>query len=139
MDYQNYLFTQRRTQGINAHALVFFCAHADTKILVFGSAGNSSGFWVPQITQCEKVIKWSIPFKLVFLFEVNSAQSLLLLLFWSKLFAVFLDNLSDNKMVPQYCSYGSAGMPAVPVTIFMSVNMTLSTCNSLHIKLKMSL
>ena len=27
---------------------------------------------------------------------------------------------SDIKMVPQYCSYGSAGVPAVPATIFMS-------------------
>ena len=24
------------------------------------------------------------------------------------------------KMVPQYCSYGFAGVPAVPATIFMS-------------------
>ena len=29
-------------------------------------------------------------------------------------------NSSDIKMVPQYCSYGSAGVPAVPATIFMS-------------------
>ena len=29
-------------------------------------------------------------------------------------------NLSDIKMVPQYCSNGSAGVPAVPATIFMS-------------------
>ena len=27
-------------------------------------------------------------------------------------------------MVPQYCSYGSAGMPAVPATIFMSARDT---------------
>ena len=26
-------------------------------------------------------------------------------------------------MVPQYCSYGSAGVPAVPATIFMSGSM----------------
>ena len=31
-------------------------------------------------------------------------------------------NSLDIKMVPQHCSYGSAGVPAVPVTIFMSVN-----------------
>ena len=29
-------------------------------------------------------------------------------------------NSSDIKMVPQYCSYGSPGMPVVPETIFMS-------------------
>ena len=29
-------------------------------------------------------------------------------------------NSSDIKMVPQYCSYGSAGVPAVPATIFLS-------------------
>ena len=29
-------------------------------------------------------------------------------------------NSSDNKKIPQYCSYGSAGVPAVPATIFMS-------------------
>ena len=29
-------------------------------------------------------------------------------------------NSSDIKMVPQYWSYGSAGVPAVPATIFMS-------------------
>ena len=29
-------------------------------------------------------------------------------------------NSSDIKMVPQYCSYGSTGVPAVPATIFMS-------------------
>ena len=28
-------------------------------------------------------------------------------------------NSSDIKMVPQYFSYGSAGMPVVPVTISM--------------------
>ena len=32
-------------------------------------------------------------------------------------------NSSDIKMVPQYCSYGSAGMPAMPATIFMSVKL----------------
>ena len=31
-----------------------------------------------------------------------------------------LVNLSDIKVVPQYCSYGSAGVPAVPATISMS-------------------
>ena len=31
-----------------------------------------------------------------------------------------LSNSSDIKMVPQYCSFGSAGVPAVPATIFMS-------------------
>ena len=30
-------------------------------------------------------------------------------------------NSSDIKMVPQYCSYGSKDVPAVPATIFMSV------------------
>ena len=34
-------------------------------------------------------------------------------------------NSSDIKMVPQYCSYGSAGVPAVPATIFMSVYETV--------------
>ena len=29
-------------------------------------------------------------------------------------------NSSDIKMVPQCCSYGSTGVPAVPATIFMS-------------------
>ena len=33
---------------------------------------------------------------------------------------ISLWNSSDLMMVPQYCSFGSAGMPAVPVTIFMS-------------------
>ena len=32
-----------------------------------------------------------------------------------------LVNSSDIKMVPQNCSYGSAGVPAVPATISMSV------------------
>ena len=34
---------------------------------------------------------------------------------------ISLWNSSDLMMVPQYCSFGSAGMPAVPATIFMSV------------------
>ena len=29
-------------------------------------------------------------------------------------------NLSNIKMIPQYCSYGSAGVPAMPATISMS-------------------
>ena len=29
-------------------------------------------------------------------------------------------NSSDIKMVPQYFSYGSAGVPAVPATFYMS-------------------
>ena len=31
-----------------------------------------------------------------------------------------LINSSDIKVVTQYCSYGSAGVPAVPATISMS-------------------
>ena len=43
--------------------------------------------------RCQKVIKWSILLKLVFLFEVNSTHSLTLLLCWSRLCAVFLVEL----------------------------------------------
>ena len=32
-------------------------------------------------------------------------------------------NSSDINMVPQYCSYGSAGVPAVPATILMSARV----------------
>ena len=40
-----------------------------------------------------------------------------------------LFNSSDIKMVPQYGSYGSAGVPAVPATIFISVEHQSKTLN----------
>ena len=41
-------------------------------------------------------------------------------------------NSSDIKMVPQYCSYGSTGVPAVPATIFMSAQTYTDTRLSIH-------
>ena len=32
-------------------------------------------------------------------------------------------NLSNIKMIPQYCSYGSAGVPAMPATISMKLDI----------------
>ena len=58
--------------------------------------------------------------KPVILFEANSKNSLTLLLYWSQSYAFSLLNLSDIQNVPQYCSYGSAGVPVVPTIIFMS-------------------
>ena len=54
---------------------------ADTKIIVFGYAGNLSDFQVPQITQRKKVIYLYVPVKQVFLFEANLKNSLTLLLY----------------------------------------------------------
>ena len=41
-------------------------------------------------------------------------------------------NSSDIKMVPQYCSYGSAGVPAVYATIFMSENLWICSHDNLN-------
>ena len=69
--------------------------------------------------RCKKVIILSILLKLVFLFEVNSAIVSYFCYFDHNCLQFSLLNSSDNKMVPQYCSYGSAGVPLVPTTIFM--------------------
>ena len=90
-------------------------------------------FQVAQITWREKVTKLSKHLKLVLLFVVNSPHSLTLFSCWSSLCEVFIVKLirttevcqqsSDNKIVPQYCSYSFTGVPEEPVTIFISASV----------------
>ena len=78
-------------------------------------------FRVPQITQHKKVIYLYAPVKPVFLFKANSKNCYNYYIYMQ----FSLLNSSDIKMVPQYGSFGSAGVPAVPATIFMSVESHL--------------
>ena len=77
-------------------------------------------FKVPHIMQHEKVIYLYAPVKPVFLLRPTQKIAKHFSYNYHIYMQFSLLNSSDIKMVPQYCFYGSAGMPAVPATIFMS-------------------
>ena len=57
--------------------------------------------------------------------KLPSAKVLLKLEFDTKDQVLSLLNSSDIKMVPQCCSYGSTGMPALPAPIAMSAQIRM--------------
>ena len=83
----------------------------------------------------QKVIYLYVPVKPVFLFR-GTKQIAIHFCYNDHIYMHFsLLNYSEIKMVPQYCFYSSAGVPAIPATIFMSV-LNLRLVNTIGLILK---